>query len=338
MLFRSVMLRKSRFYDLVFRKDFAMKLAATVSEAKKESYFRALGKNIIKHKYAYMMMLPVLVFYIIFHYKPMYGAIIAFKDYSPTMGIWGSPWVGFKHFQSFFTGMYFGRLLRNTVLISFYSLLFGFTAPILFALLLNELRSSKYKRVIQTVSYFPHFISMVVICGLIKTFTLSDGIINDLIAALGGERSPMLQNPSLFRPIYIISDIWQNLGWDSVIYLAALAGIDTQLYEACEVDGGRKFAKMWHITLPGILPTIIIMFIMRIGSLLNVGYEKIILLYNAFTYETADVITSFVYRKGLLELNWSYSTAIGLFNSVVNFIFLIAVNGISRKLNDTSLW
>ncbi len=315
-----------------------MKLAATAPGTHKESYLRALGKNIVKHKYAYLMMLPVMAFYIIFHYAPMYGAIIAFKDYSPTMGILGSPWVGFKHFISFFTGMYFTRLLRNTLLISFYGLLFGFTAPILFALLLNELRSNRYKRVLQTVSYFPHFISMVVICGLIKTFTLSDGIINDLIVLLGGERSSLLQKPELFRPIFIISGIWQNLGWDSVIYLAALAGIDTQLYEACEVDGGRKFAKMWHITLPGIMPTIVIMFIMRIGQLLNVGYEKIILLYNPFTYETADVITSFVYRKGLLELNWSYSTAVGLFNSVVNFIFLIAVNGISRKLNDVSLW
>ncbi|MGN1059559.1 MAG: ABC transporter permease, partial [Clostridia bacterium] len=244
-----------------------MKLAATAPGTHKESYLRALGKNIVKHKYAYLMMLPVMAFYIIFHYAPMYGAIIAFKDYSPTMGILGSPWVGLKHFISFFTGMYFTRLLRNTLLISFYGLLFGFTAPILFALLLNELRSNRYKRVLQTVSYFPHFISMVVICGLIKTFTLSDGIINDLIVLLGGERSSLLQKPELFRPIFIISGIWQNLGWDSVIYLAALAGIDTQLYEACEVDGGRKFAKMWHITLPGIMPTIVIMFIMRIGQL-----------------------------------------------------------------------
>lgn len=315
-----------------------MKLEGNNSALKKQSYFGALGKNIVRHKYAYMMIVPVLAFYIIFMYVPMYGAIIAFKDYSPAMGIAGSPWVGLKHFVNFWNGIYFTRLLRNTLLISVYGLLFGFTIPILFALLLNELRSEKYKRLIQTVSYFPHFISLVVICGLVKTFTLTDGIINDLIVLLGGERSSLLQRPELFRAIYTVSGLWQNIGWDSIIYLAALAGIDTQLYEACEVDGGRKLAKMLHITIPGILPTIVIMFILRIGQLLNVGYEKIILLYNPFTYETADIISSFVYRKGLLELNYSFSTAIGLFNSVINFILLLSVNALSRKVGDTSLW
>lgn len=315
-----------------------MKLEGNNSALKKQSYFGALGKNIVRHKYAYMMIVPVLAFYIIFMYVPMYGAIIAFKDYSPAMGVAGSPWVGLKHFVNFWNGIYFTRLLRNTLLISVYGLLFGFTIPILFALLLNELRSEKYKRLIQTVSYFPHFISLVVICGLVKTFTLTDGIINDLIVLLGGERSSLLQRPELFRAIYTVSGLWQNIGWDSIIYLAALAGIDTQLYEACEVDGGRKLAKMLHITIPGILPTIVIMFILRIGQLLNVGYEKIILLYNPFTYETADIISSFVYRKGLLELNYSFSTAIGLFNSVINFILLLSVNALSRKVGDTSLW
>lgn len=315
-----------------------MKLEGNNSALKKQSYFGALGKNIVRHKYAYMMIVPVLAFYIIFMYVPMYGAIIAFKDYSPAMGVAGSPWVGLKHFVNFWNGIYFTRLLRNTLLISLYGLLFGFTIPILFALLLNELRSEKYKRLIQTVSYFPHFISLVVICGLVKTFTLTDGIINDLIVLLGGERSSLLQRPELFRAIYTVSGLWQNIGWDSIIYLAALAGIDTQLYEACEVDGGRKLAKMLHITIPGILPTIVIMFILRIGQLLNVGYEKIILLYNPFTYETADIISSFVYRKGLLELNYSFSTAIGLFNSVINFILLLSVNALSRKVGDTSLW
>ena len=315
-----------------------MKLEGNNSALKKQSYFGALGKNIVRHKYAYMMIVPVLAFYIIFMYVPMYGAIIAFKDYSPAMVIACSPWVGLKHFVNFWNGIYFTRLLRNTLLISLYGLLFGFTIPILFALLLNELRSEKYKRLIQTVSYFPHFISLVVICGLVKTFTLTDGIINDLIVLLGGERSSLLQRPELFRAIYTVSGLWQNIGWDSIIYLAALAGIDTQLYEACEVDGGRKLAKMLHITIPGILPTIVIMFILRIGQLLNVGYEKIILLYNPFTYETADIISSFVYRKGLLELNYSFSTAIGLFNSVINFILLLSVNALSRKVGDTSLW
>lgn len=315
-----------------------MKTAKSVPTLKKERYLHTLGKNIVRHKYAYMMIVPVILFYIIFNYAPMYGAIIAFKDYSPALGIMDSPWVGLKHFFSFWNGMYFGRLMKNTLLLSGYSLLFGFTAPILLALLLNELRSEKYKRVIQTVSYFPHFISIVIICGLIKDFTLSEGIINDLIVIFGGERSALLNRPEMFRAIYVISDIWTNLGWNSIIYLSALAGIDTQLYEACEVDGGRKWAKMIHVTLPGIIPTIVVMLIMKVGNLMSMGYEKVILLYNPLTYKTADIISSYVYRKGLLELGWSYSTAVGLFNSVINLILLITTNSISKKVSGSGLW
>lgn len=308
-----------------------------ISESK-DSAIGCLYKNIKRYKYAYLMMIPVVAYYFIFMYIPMYGAIIAFKDFSPATGIMGSPWVGFKHFSSFFDGMYFIRVLTNTLAISFYGIIFEFPMAIIFALLINEMKSERYKRLVQTVSYFPHFISLVVICGLIKSFTMSGGIVNDIIALFGGERASLLQQPQLFRSIYISTNIWQNIGWDTIIYLAALSAIDVQLYEACEIDGGGKFTKMFNITIPGIMPTIAIMLILRIGSILSVGFEKIILLYNPFTYKTADVISSFVYRKGLQELSWSYSAAVGLFNSAINFMFLVGANYLSKKLNDTSLW
>lgn len=297
-----------------------------------------LKTDLSKNKYIYLMLLPVLAYYITFCYIPIYGAQIAFKDFSPGLGIWGSPWVGFKHFIGFFTGPYFVRTLRNTLLISLYSIIFSFPAPIILALLLNEVRVKWFKRMVQTISYMPHFISMVVICGLIREFTNSEGLINVIIKALGGEARTMLLYPNLFRPIYIISEIWQGIGWGAIIYMAALSGIDPNLYDAAHVDGANRFERVLHITIPGIAPTIIILFILRIGSIMNVGFEKIILLYNSNIYETADVISSFVYRAGLLERRYSYSAAVGLFNSVVNFIFVFSANSISRKMNETSLW
>ena len=286
----------------------------------------------------YLMFLPVAVYYLLFAYKPMYGALIAFQDYEPMKGMAGSEWVGLHHFIEFFTNYYFWRILKNTVVISVSSIVFGFPAPIILALLLNEITSSKFKRTVQTVSYIPHFISMVVICGMIKVFTADNGIIMDLLCFFGVPRQPLLSNASAFVPIYIVSDIWQGIGWGSIIYLAALTNIDQSLYEAATIDGANRWRQTLHVTLPGIAPTIIIMLILRLGSILGVGYEKIILLYSPLTYETADVISSFVYRKGLQEFNWSYSTAVGLFNSVVNFAFLALANTISRRLGDTSLW
>ncbi|MFC5986571.1 ABC transporter permease [Marinicrinis lubricantis] len=284
------------------------------------------------------MMIPVLAYYAIFHYAPMYGAIIAFKDFSPMKGITGSEWVGFQHFQEFFSSYYFWRILKNTVLISVYSLLFMFPAPIILALLINEVRRQAFKRVVQTVSYMPYFISLVVICGMITDFTNSNGIINSFFTWFVYDGTAMLQNPDLFRPIYILSEIWQKVGWESIIYLAALTGIDQEQYEAARIDGASRLKQMWYITLPGLMPTIVILFILRIGNLLDVGFEKIILLYNPVTYETADVISSFVYRKGLLEFGWSYSTAVGLFNSLINLTLLISANYISRKVSSNSLW
>ena len=291
-----------------------------------------------RNKILYLLVLPVLAFYILFHYKPMYGAIIAFMDFNPRLGILGSDWVGFDQFIRFFQGPYFLRLLRNTFLLSVYGILFGFPAPIILALLLNELRMTKFKRTVQTITYLPHFISLVVVTGMIKEFTQSTGIINDVIAAFGGLRSPLLQNPALYRTIYIISDIWQGVGWGSIIYLSALSGVDQQLYEAAKVDGAGRWKQLLNVTLPSIAPTIVIMLILRLGQILGSSYEKTILLYNEATYETADVIASYIYRVGILERDWSYSTAIGLFNSAINLIMLVAANRISRSLNDTSLW
>ena len=297
-----------------------------------------LARDFKKNRLIYLMALPVLAYYVIFHYGPMYGLIIAFKYFTPAKGIVGSPWVGFQWFQEFINSYYFGRLFNNTLLINILSLVFSFPAPILLALLLNELRKERFKRTVQTITYLPHFISLVVICGMIHDFTARDGIINDLLAWLGAERSTMLLRPELFRPIYIISGIWQGVGWGSIIYLAALSGIDPELYQASVIDGANRWNQIWHITLPGILPTIVILLIMRIGSMMSVGHEKIILLYNSSIYETADVISSFVYRKGLLEANYSYSAAIGLFNSVINFVLVVAANWLSRKATETSLW
>ncbi|MDF2927029.1 MAG: sugar transporter permease [Paenibacillaceae bacterium] len=294
--------------------------------------------DIRKNKLLYVMLLPVILFYILFHYTPMYGAIIAFKDFSPRLGIMGSDWAGLEHFKTFFTGAYFGRTIKNTLLISFYQLLFGFPAPIILALLLNEVKHSLFKRTVQTITYMPHFISLVVICGIIKDFTSSEGVINDLIVWLGGTRMTFLLEPGLFRPVYVISGIWQNIGWGTIIYLAALTGIDMEQYEAARIDGAGRWKQLTNITIPGIMPTIVILLILEVGRMMNVGFEKIILLYNPSTYETADVVSSYVYRVGLQDFNYSFSSAVGLFNSVVNFTLLIFSNWMSRKLNDTSLW
>lgn len=296
-------------------------------------------RELIMNKYLYIMAIPIVAYFFIFHYMPLYGAIIAFKDYDIGKGIWGSEWVGFKHFITFFKSMYFGRLIKNTLILNLYMLIFEFPAPIILALLLNELRSPKYKRVVQTVSYLPHFISMVVICGMIVDFCGREGIVTNLFVALGMEPQNLLVNPDYFRSIYVVSGIWQSVGWGSILYLSALAGIDAELYEAASIDGAGRFKKMLHITLPNLVPIIMVLFIMRVGQAFTVGFEKIILLYNQNTMEVADVISSYVYRRGILEgTEYSYTTAVGLFNSVLNFILLISANYASKKLTKNSLW
>ncbi len=297
-------------------------------------------KRIASNRYLYLMLLPTVLYFLIFEYKPMYGAIIAFKNFNPYLGITDSPWVGFKNFEKFFESYYFLRLLKNTFLMSFYSLIFIFPASLAFALLLNELRLKKLKSFLQTVSYLPHFISLIVICGMIIDFTKPGGIINSLLLGVGLISEPIqfLILPEWFRTIYVGSGMWQSLGWNSIIYLAALSGINPSLYEAAVVDGAGRWKQLMNITLPGILPTVLILLILNVGTLLNVGWDKIILLYNPGTYVTADVISTFVYRRGVMEANYSFSAAVGLFNSVINFTLLVLANRISRKTTESSLW
>lgn len=291
-----------------------------------------------KYKFRYLLILPVLIYFIVFAYKPMYGVIIAFKRYRPSLTIAESAWVGLKYFEQFLTDPYFGRVIKNTFTISIELLLFSFPMPIIFALLLNEIRCKWFKKTIQTVSYMPHFISLVVICGLITSFCQTNGVINDIIALFGGERQNLLAEKELFRSIYIVSDIWQNVGWSSIIYLATLAGIDQEQYEAARIDGASRLQQMRFITLPGLYPTISMLLILRMGSILGVGYEKILLLYQPLTYDVADVISTYVYRRGLLDADFSYSTAVGLFNSVINLIFLVGANKISKKMGQSGLF
>ena len=294
--------------------------------------------DIKRNKYIYIMLLVVVAWYVIFCYVPMYGAIIAFKDYSIGRGIFNSPWVGFTHFVSFFSDINFMRVVRNTFLINIYDILWGFPAPIIMALLLNEVRNQYFKKTIQTLSYLPYFISMVVVCGIIVDFTSTNGIINQLLSNFGFEKVNLLSKSEFFRTVYISSGIWQNVGWGSIIYLAALTNISPELYESAVIDGAGRWKQLIHITLPGIASTIIVLLILRMGSIMSVGFEKIILLYNPLTYETADVIASYVYRKGLLNADYSYSTAIGLMNSVINFLFLVVSNWLSRRYTESSLW
>lgn len=304
----------------------------------KLSYWGKVGRDIVSNPSLYIMFLPVLLYYILFCYKPMYGALISFMDYVPGVPFWENDWVGFDNFVRFFNDRNFWRLLKNTLVISVSSILFGFPAPILLALLLNELKSRNYSRVVQTVSYMPHFISMVVICGLIKEFTKNTGVITQFLGNFGFPQVTMLGEPRYFVPLYVISGIWQEIGFGSIIYLAALTNIDQELYEAAHIDGANKWQQTLNVTLPGIVPTIMTMLIMRMGNVMNVGYEKVMLLYNSQIYETADIISTYVYRIGILQTDFSYSTAIGLFNSVINLIILLIANRVSHSATGTGLW
>lgn len=305
---------------------------------KKKSIAQRIKEEISTNGILYLMFLPGFLYYFIFAYVPMYGVLMAFQNYEPLNGIWGSEWVGLMHFKDFLTNYYFLKILKNTLVISINCIIFAFPAPIIMALLVNEIKNSVFKKTVQTITYIPHFISLIVICGLIHNFVAEDGLISNFVSIFTGTKENLLNNPACFVPIYVISDIWQGVGWGSIIYLAALLSIDTSLYEAATIDGAGKFKQVIHVTIPGIMPTIIIMFILRMGGILGVGYEKIILLYNPLIYDTADVISTFTYRKGLIDLSWSYSSAVGLFNSVISIIFVTATNAISRKLSETSLW
>ena len=306
--------------------------------SKKRTPLVILRQDLTRNKHIYLIILPVIVYYLVFHYLPMYGALIAFKDFRPSRGIWGSPWAGFKHFQAFFGSYYFSRLIKNTLALSVYSLIFGFPAPIILALLLNEVRANWYKRVIQTVTYIPHFISLVIICGIIVNFVKMDGVVSVIVKHISGFDGNLLIDPRYFRSIYVVSGIWQHVGWSSIIYLATLAGINYELYEAARIDGAGRWKQTWYITLPCLIPTITILLILQIGSLMNVGFEKVMLLYNPGIYDTADVISTFVYRQGILAAQYSFSSAVGLFNSVINCTLVILANKFSKKMTENSLW
>ena len=295
-------------------------------------------RNWAAYKYVYLMLVPILAYYIIFHYIPMLGSVIAFQNFKPALGIERSKWVGMKHFISFFNSPYAWRVIRNTLLLNGTQILFAFPAPIIFALLLNEVRARRFKSVVQTVSYMPHFISLVVICGMLTDFTMSDGLITDIATFFGVERTNLLDQPQYFRTVFVGSGIWQNIGWGSIIYLATLTNVDPTLHEAAAIDGAGRFRWMLHVSLPALVPIIVIQLIMRIGNVLSQGHEKVILLYRPLTYETADIISSFVYRRGLQEANFSFGAAVSIFNSVVNLIILIAANTFSRHVNENSLW
>ena len=298
-----------------------------------------LGRRILSCWQLYVFLIPTLVYFVIFSYGPMYGIQIAFRDFSVRKGIWGSRWVGLEHFQRFFDSYYFSQLIKNTLHISIYSIIVGFILPILLALLVNELRNGKFKSILQTVTYAPYFISTVVFCGMLTIFlNNTNGLFNQIIVGLGGKPVGFLTDPSLFSHVFVWSGAWQGTGWGSIIYIAALAGIDEQLYEAAKIDGATRLQRIWHINLPHLLPTMITLLILSCGSLLGVGYEKVFLLQNSLNAATSEVISTYVYKAGLVQAQYSFATAVGLFNSVINFVILILVNAVAKRISDTSLW
>ncbi|NKI23566.1 sugar ABC transporter permease [Paenibacillus dendritiformis] len=298
-----------------------------------------MAKIFRKHWQMYLLLAPVAVYFIVFHYVPMYGGQIAFKDFIATKGIAGSPWVGMKHFERFYQSYYFWRLIKNTLGIGLYQLLVGFPVPILLALMMNEIRGKWFKKTVQTVTYAPHFLSTVVMVGILVIFLSPDtGMINHLIRAFGGEPVSFLTEPGWFKSLYVFSGVWQQMGWSSIIYLAALSGVDPQLHEAARVDGASRLQRIRHVNLPCIMPTIVILLILNTGSILSVGFEKVFLMQNDMNLESSDVFATYVYRSGLLGAQYSFSAAVGLFSNIVNFILLVSVNFIARKAGNTSLW
>lgn len=293
-----------------------------------------------KHKALYLLMLPGILYYVIFKYVPMYGIIIAFQNFSIGRGITGSKFVGLKHFVDFFYNTPDAwKLIRNTVMLNVYDLLFRFPAPIILALLFHELRNKKFKRLVQSVSYMPHFLSTVVIAGIMVTFlSQQTGIVNHMLGWFGIEPVLFLGLPEWFRTIYIGSEIWQTVGWGTILYLAAIAGIDPTLYEAAKIDGANRFQQMRHVTLIGMIPVMIVLFVLTLGHFMETGFQKIILLYNPMTYETADVLNTFIYRRGILSADFSFATAVGLFQAAIGFILVVSANRVVKKHSDTSLW
>jgi len=304
-----------------------------------ESRFKKAIRHMKKDRQLLIIFLPCILFYAIFRYGPMFGLVMAFQKYGVYLGFFKSPWVGLENFKKFFSSTDFLLLFKNTLLLGFYTLIWTFPFPIIFAIFLNEVKSKAFKKGIQTVSYLPSFLSTVIVCSMVIDFlSPSTGMINNILAALGFERQYFIIKPEWFRTIYIASEVWSTMGYDAIIFLAALSGIDPALYEAARVDGCGRFRSIWHITIPGIFTTIATMFILKSGNMFRIGYEKVLLLYTPTTYKVADVFSTYVYRKGLLESNFSYAAAVGLFESVVALIMLLTTNKLSKKISEQSLW
>jgi len=297
------------------------------------------GRSLSVNGQLYVLLLPTLILFLLFRYWPMYGIQIAFKDYNAFLGFTRSPWIGFFHFKRFFNSYQFWKVLINTITLSFFQLFAGFPIPILLALMLHQVNSKKYKSIVQTVTYAPHFISLVVLVGLLTIFlSPRTGLLNTFITAMGGEANYFLGNAKLFQPIYVISGIWQNAGWGAIVYLAALSGISPELYEAAEIDGANRFHRMIHIDLPGILPTIVILLILNVGKIMKLGFEKVFLMQNPLNLSNSEIISTYVYKMGILEAQFSFSTAVDLFNGIVNLAILLLANRMAKRMSEYSLW
>ena len=303
-----------------------------------KSWGKRLLDNIRMHPWLYIMILPAIAYFVVFHYAPMYGVIIAFQDYKPIKGIWGSPWVGLKHFQTFVEGPFFWRLIRNTLSINIGMLLFGFPLPIIFALLLNEVRSTAFRKVVQTVTYMPHFVSSVVVCGLMVIFCRSDGLLTSILSVFGMPQTNLLTVEQYFQPLYIGMNIWQELGWDSIIYFAAITGIDPQLYEAADIDGANRWKKIAYITFPSIKNAISINLIFSLSDIMLAGFDQIYNMVNPAVYGKGDVLETYLFRIGISGGRYDQATAVGLFNSLVGFVLVIAANKFSKLLGADGIW
>ena len=313
-------------------------MQAKAVPSKRKTHDTSLRHDLAMNKGLYLLAIPIIAFFLIFNYAPMAGLVIAFEDFKPQRGILGSNWVGMKNFVDFFTNPSFWTILRNTLVISLLGLVIAFPMSIVFALQLNEIKWKPFKKTIQTVSYMPYFISLVVICGLVTEFCSSNGVVTGIFSAVTGKpRENLLTNPNYFWTINLLSDLWQNLGYSSIIFVAAITSVSAELHEAAAIDGATRLRRVWSITIPSIMPTIVTMLILRCGSLLSVGFEKILLLYSPSTYSTADVISTHVQRLGIEKAQYGYSTAVGLFNSVINTVLLITANHFSKKFADTSV-
>ena len=306
---------------------------------KRMGFFSRLGRDVRRNYILYIMIAPVVAYYVIFCYWPMYGIQIAFRDFIPRLGFWGSPWVGFDHFKRFFSSYKFLTLLGNTLMLSIYGLLVSFPLPILFALLLNYLPGKGFRKTVQTISYAPNFISMVVLCGMITIFLYPDtGVINQVIKSLGGESIDFLSNPKYFRSIFVWTGVWQTMGFSAIMYISALSGVDYEMHEAAIIDGANKLQRIRYIDLPSIIPTASIMLIFALSGIMGVDFQKALLLQNSLNMTVSDVLSTYVYRVGLLDSDYGYSTAVGLFNSVCSVILLIASNAIVKKKTSSGLW